>query len=225
MSPKPFTTSIARLRQLIEEGPIIAKLEKPSSVGPYIQDQDTIPLHAWLVRVTNIIESAFGPDSPHFRHLQELMPDGPRHIEHSYEIYNIIGLLKGAIDDLEGGYLQQQSLLVAGEVFDDILEQASHLLENGYKDVSAVLGRVVLEDALKKIASASEIDPSFKPSRINDELKSAGRYPQPQWRLIQAWLDIGNSAAHGEFDKYTIQDVLSMLEGINRFLAAELRQP
>jgi hypothetical protein len=225
MAPQSVASSAARLRQLIDEGPLIAKREKPSSVGPYIQDQDVVPLQAWLVRVTNIIDTTFGLESPHSRHLRELMPDGPRLIQHSHDVFPIIGLLEGALDDLEGGFLQRQSLLIAGEVFDTILDQAQHLLESGYKDPGAMLGRVVLEDALRRIAPGSGVDPLLKPSRINDELKAAGRYPQPQWRLIQAWLDIGNSAAHGLFDKFTQEQVADMLQGITRFLAAELREP
>lgn len=211
----------SRIRQLIEEGTAVAKLERPSSVGEYIQDQDTVQLHAWLVRVSNILEAVFGPESPHAKHLKELMPNGPRLVQHSYEVYPIIGLLKGALDDLEGGFLRGQEFLLAAEVFDTIPEQATHLTKLGYKDPAAVLGRVVLEDALRRLAIEARADPTVKAARINDELKKAGRYSQPQWRVIQAWLDIGNAAAHGEFAKYDAGDVRSMLEGIAKFLAAE----
>jgi len=32
-------------------------------------------------------------------------------------------------------------------------------------------------------------------------IEEAGRFTQPQWRMVQAWLDIGNAAAHGKFDQ------------------------
>ena len=47
----------------------------------------------------------------------------------------------------------------------------------------------------------------YEKGRINDELKSAGVYAQPQWRLIQAWLDTGNAAAPGRFAEYSQEDV------------------
>jgi hypothetical protein len=87
-----------RLRELIQEGQAVAKLEKPSSDGSYIQGRDTIPLQAWLTKVGNIIETVFGPQSPHFRHLKELMPrGGVRLVQHSHDVHPIIGLLTGAL--------------------------------------------------------------------------------------------------------------------------------
>ena len=213
----------ARMRKLIEEGAKVAALERRSRAGDYIGQEDNIPLHAWLVRVTNIIQSALGAESPHTRHLKDLMPNGPRLVQHSYEIFSIIGVLQGALDDLEGGYLRGTHFLLAAEVFDSILEQAQHLNQAGYKDPAAVLGRVVIEDALRRLAAEAGLDFSGTASRVNDDLKKAARYSQPQWRLVQSWLDIGNSAAHGKFEEYRAQDVEAMLEGIAKFLAAEFK--
>ena len=43
---------------------------------------------------------------------------------------------------------------------------------------------------------------SAKAATLNDGLQDRGRYGKPQWRLVQAWLDIGNSVAHGKFSDY-----------------------
>jgi len=66
-----------RIRELIEEGQVIAKLEHPSSSGgASIHGKDTIPLQAWLINVSNILETVFGPQSPHVRHFEELTKYG-----------------------------------------------------------------------------------------------------------------------------------------------------
>jgi hypothetical protein len=147
------------------------------------------------------------------------MPKGIQFVEHSYEVLSIVGLLSGAVDDLEKGYLLEQEFLIAGALFDSLLEQAKHLNQAGYKDPAAVLGRVVLEDALRRIARREGLDSSEKASALNDSLKNAGVYVQPRWRIVQAWLDIGNAAAHGKVSEFTEQDVTKMLEGISEFLA------
>jgi hypothetical protein len=214
----------SRLRELIEEGSKVAELEKPSSVGSYIQDKDRILAQSWLSKVRNILENVFGSQSTQVRHFEEVLPKGGvRYVEHSYDVYPIVGLLEGALDDLEKGYLLDQEFLIAGEVFDSILEQAKYLLESGYKDPSAVLARVVLEDALKRLARSEGINDNQKASIINDELKKSGKYPQAQWRFIQAWLDIGNAAAHGKFSEYNEEDVTKLIEDIERFLSTEFR--
>jgi hypothetical protein len=203
-----------RMRVLIQEGHAVAKLERDSSVGPYIQDR--LPLHSWLTKVENIIETVFGVDSPHYRHLKVLTERQP---EHSYEVNQLIGLLTGGLDDLEKGYLIGQEFIIAGEVLDSVLEQAKHLNQSGHKDPAAVLARVVLENALKRLGREESVDEKLSASRINDELKRVGRYAQPQWRLVQAWLDTGNAAAHGKFSEYSQDDVTKLVEDIERFLA------
>lgn len=210
-----------RIRELIEEGQAVAKLERPSGVrgfGPYIRDK--VPLQAWLVKVNNILETAFGPHSPQMYHFQQFTTDIAA-VAHSSEVLSIVGVLTGALDDLEEGYLLGQEFLIAGEVFDSVLEQAKHLNQSGHKDPAAVLARVVLEDALKRMARGEGLDDNQSASRLNDELRRIEKYPQPRWRLVQAWLDIGNAAAHGNFNEYNEEDVEGLIENIGQFLAAE----
>jgi hypothetical protein len=203
----------------------VAKLERPSSGGPpYIQDEGMIQVISWLTKARNILEVAFGSQSPHLRHFDNIVPQGGiTNATRAYRIYPFIGVLEAALNDLENGFLTGQEFFIAGEVFDSILEQAKYLVQNSYKDPAAVLARVVLEDVLKRIARSEGVDDTQKASVINDEFKKKGRFSQPQWRFVQGWLDIGNAAAHGKFNQYTQDDVLKMIEDVERFLVNEFR--
>jgi len=226
LSPK-YRRYADRLRTLIEEGNAVAKLERRhgrNASDTWIGGEDAIRLQAWLGNVNNLLDTLFGPESPQTIHFREIVPHGSfRRVQHAYDIHPIVGVLQGALGDLEHGFLTGQEFIVAGMVFDSILEQAEYLNNHGYKDPAAVLARVVLEDALRRIANAESTDSSVTASRINDELKKAGRYAQPQWRLIQSWLDVGNAAAHGRFDEYDGARVSAVIDGIKQFLATELR--
>lgn len=112
--------------------------------------------------------------------------------------------------------------MIAAEVFNSILEQATELNDKGYKDPAAVLARVALEDTLKRIARAEGIDDDQKTSTVNNELRKARIYPKPQWRQIQAWLDVGNDAAHGNFGNYSQKDVDNLIQGVETFIATNL---
>lgn len=224
LNPK-YQRYAERLKELIEEGQAVAGLER-KDVGdawPYIHEYDR--LDEWYTKVMNIISVTFGNESQHFRMYQKLIEEwgGYKFMTDSHNVVAIVGLLRGALSDLEGGFLIGQEFLVAGEVFDSVLEEAKYLNDNGHKDASAVLGRVVIEDALRRIARQENVDDTQKPSKINDDLLKANRYAKPQWRLIQTWLDIGNSAAHGKFNEYDSEKVKSMLEGIGAFLAQEFQ--
>ena len=124
---------------------------------------------------------------------------------------------------MSNGYLVGREFMIAGEVFDSLLSQSKSYLVNDNKDIAAILARIVLEDALKRLARNEGIDDSFKTSRINDELRNRERYPQVRWRSIQTWLDVGNTAAHGRFNEFTKEDVASAVSGIEQFLALEFQ--
>lgn len=212
-----------RLQQLIERGNEIVELAHSSyDDSSYFLESDKDRVQAWLANVEAALEAIMGADNTYMRHLRGLMPNGPLFIERPSNMYPIVGLLKGALDDIENGFLLSQELLLAGDVFDDVLSQAEYLNGEGYKDPAAVLGRVVLEDALRRLARRAAIDAEQKVTAINDNLKKKQEYSQLQWRQIQVWLDIGNLAAHGKFDEYDQQAVSNMLEGIRQFLAVTL---
>jgi hypothetical protein len=217
LSPK-YQKYADRLAELVEEGKQVARLDRrdPQSGMSMIRDQDKISLYAWLIKSKNIIRRAFGEKSIHYEQITGLSESV---ISNDYEVYRIVGVLDGALDDLRNGFLITQEFLVAGDIFDSLLDQAKHLTNTGYKDPAAVLVRVVVEDSLQRIARETNVDPGQKASRLNDELRKVERYAKPQWRVIQSWLDIGNAAAHGDFEDYEASNVNSMIQEVERFLA------
>lgn len=219
--PPKYQRYADRLRELIEEGHKLVSLTVSDELGQkYIRDHGKIELHSWLAKLENILSVVFGQPSAHFKQYQKYSVN--RYIEYNDDIFTLIGILNGALDDLENGFLLNQEFLVAADVFDSILDRANYLLGEKYKDEAAILCRVVLEDALKRLARANGISDTQRASKINDDLKNASFYNKPQWRQIQAWLDTGNEAAHGNFSKYSVDDVKRMSEGIEAFLATYL---
>ena len=209
---------VDHLGSLVAEGLRLAGSTKTSEYGggDYVDGENKVALHAWLAQTKNIVATVFGPDSQHFAHLGVLTKN---YVDSSSEIRAVVGLLEGCRKDLKGGYLSRQVTLISAALFDDVLEEAKHLSDAGHKDPAAVLGRVVLEDALRRIAAEHSVDPSGKASAVNEGLKTAGVYAKPQWRLVQAWLDLGNAAAHGQFDDYDASEVDRTLSDIRRFMA------
>lgn len=219
----------ARLQELIDESKYIETLVKTPNASrnsnvlylSFPDVEDKAALNAWLTKVKNILEIVFGNTSTQFKRVEELTNKTVTYGKS--QIGSIRGVLLGSLDDLNNGFLIGQEFLIAGEIFDSVLEEAKELLNAGYKDSAAVLGRVVLEDSLKRLARQEDIDDKLKASEINIELRKVGRYNLPQERIIQARLDIGNYAAHGQFEKYTKEQVIGQIEDIERFLASDFR--
>lgn len=162
---------VNRLEDLICKGKEIAKTEKFNYGVQYFNNNDLISLNAWLTKVRNIIRNIFKIESEQYKQLQELISTD------RYQIYAIVGLLNGAKDDIKDGFLIKQEFIIAGEVFDSLLEQAQYLNNKGHKDPAAVMARVVLEDVLKRIAREEKINSQQKASSLNNELKKIERYP------------------------------------------------
>jgi hypothetical protein len=230
--PPKYERYANRLRELIIDWNEIIKTRDVSyydGIQEFKLTQSTIAQCAnWLTKAENILIVIFGDSGTHVSNFRNAATLLRRYGVSDHYVYRVLGEIEAALDDLENGFLINQEFLVAADVFDSVLAQAKHLLDAKYKDPAAVLGRVVMEDSLKRLARAngfSTLDnngKNKKASVINDELKTANLYNQPQWRQLQAWFDIGNDAAHGNFSNFSDDDVKRMLEGIEAFLASYL---
>lgn len=105
---------------------------------------------------------------------------------------------------------------------------AEHLLNEGYKDPSAVVIGSTLEMHLRVLCSASGINTETLNSKgvlvpkkadlMNSELAKANIYSSAYQKQIIAWLGIRNSAAHGKYSDYSDVEVSLMLQGIRQFI-------
>lgn len=206
-----------RLKDLIVESQnVLNSIREESGEYGYFEEIDETLYNSWVIKSKNAIQLTFGEKSKHYDAFNHIASNRGTYRNH---VKSLKGILVGAQDDYENGYVIGQEFLIAGEIFDSLLEESKHLLNTNHKDAAAILGRVVIEDSLKRLARNENINENQKASILNDELKKASLYTQPQWRLIQSYLDIGNSAAHGKFQEYDSNDVKTMLEGIEMFFA------
>lgn len=132
--------------------------------------------------------------------------------------------------DYDQGQVRTFEELVHAAMFDDLEGQAEYFLGEGYLLPAAVISGAVLEEHLRQLAAKNSIAITItdakgkvrprKAAELNDDLYKAKAYSQPEWRQLQAWLDLRNEAAHGkpEFAGRTDGDVRPMVQGIRDFL-------
>jgi hypothetical protein len=212
-----LTGLIATAQQLIAQR---------QSYGPGIIAADYIPdtagLHEWRVAALNLLERGIGRESQHFKAFwaktETIDHDSLGATEAG------LGILRAAMSDVEGGLLFDTQLLVAAEVFDDLLEQAGHLIEAGYKDPAAMLTGAVLEATLRRVCGNHGVvfgaRDTIEP--LNQLLAKAGVYTKLVQKRVTAWADIRNNADHARFDQYTCEDVEEMRRGVRDFAGQHL---
>jgi len=206
------TSLLKRFDELIANGEALLKNVKDisSRLG------DLAKLQRWETSCLHLLNLTFEEDSIYFENLRGAFGLGNReaHLAHGIEI------MRGAKEEIERGFLYDIEHLISADFFDSVIEQAEYLLKSGFKDVAAVLGRVVIENTLKDIGKRENIPVPEKTqlSELNQILRDNSVYEKNIWRLVQAQIDLGNYAAHGDFGKYEDKSVAFMLTWIRETL-------
>ena len=129
-------------------------------------------------------------------------------------------------NEIDGGWLTSVKGLITAEVFSDFFEMADHLLSNGYKDAAAVIIGSTLEEHLRQLCIRNSIETTIKADNaavakkadaLNSDLAKADVYNKLDQKMVTAWLDLRNKAAHGQYGEYNKEQVETMLRGVNEF--------
>jgi hypothetical protein len=170
----------------------------------------------WELSCLNILETTFGKDSEYYTRLSQVRNFG----NHQAWVDYGIAYMESAKEEIEKGFLYKIEHLISADFFDSILEHAEYLLSKGHKDPAAVLGRVVIEKTLKQIAERQNIvlSDKVKLAEVNELLWKNQVYDKITWRLVQGHIDLGNFAAHGDFDEYDDNKVKDMLDWVKKNL-------
>ena len=178
------------------------------------EDLSDLPDRALLTEVSTVLAATIDrvapPKSPYREAMNHILP-------------NKVGALRALRRDYDAGYLATVQDLVRAEVFVDFFEMAEHLLQQGYKDPSAVIIGSVLEEHLRVLCQARAIPTVVvgkhkKADSMNAELASVGAYNKLDQKGVTAWLDLRNKAAHGHYAEYTGEQVGNMLLGVQEFM-------
>jgi hypothetical protein len=193
--------------------------ETPSD---FISDGDA---QGVLARAEAAINKICGQDSAYTARMRAIL-DGAYTDRHRAQL--LVGIVRALKGDIEDGYLYSFSELVRGEMFENLIEMAEHLVEEGYKDAAAVIAGASLESHLRELSNkyAVAVDYTAKDGsvkrktaeRLNQELgKSA--YSLFDQKQITAWLDLRNNAAHGNYSEYDQDQVAKLIEWVGDFIS------
>jgi hypothetical protein len=169
-------------------------------------------LYAWWTNAVAFLSSVFGDANVHYRTAHELAKG-----RSVYGLVQLRGVLKGARDAFESGYVFDMRRIVEAEVESDLIGQAKALCSGGYLRAAAVVCGAVLEEHLRTIAPSWGVvvtnaeGKSLTLEPLNIALKKAGAYDGILQKRITLLGGIRNPAAHGEAFDVPAADVEKML--------------
>jgi hypothetical protein len=211
---------VQRVDALISKGERVCRAEVPYPPGHSgVRKLQTERFSEWQSQSESFLVSILGESHTYVSSFRQRVRQA---FVHDAEVGQ--GILRAVREDLESGYLKKITTLVEAEIFSDFLEMARHLHSAGYKDPAASLTGGILEDGLRKIATAHNIqlNPKETINTLNEKCRTAV-YNQLVWRRVQTWGDIRNYADHGHYNEYSADDVAEMIEGIEGFLSQYLK--
>ena len=211
---------INRVDQLLEMGQKVLATRRRDD---YMEWVDSGAIKGFRSASLSFIERVYGPEHTHYREFSS-NTDG----YHPEDAGRGIAILQAIRSEIEGGWLATLKSLVAAELFADFIEMAEHLLETGYKDPAAVMAGSVLEEHLRQLCQNNSIDVEEdkdgkkvprKADRLNSELAKSNVYSKLDQKMVTAWFDLRNKAAHGKYSEYNEDQVRQLILGVTEFVA------
>lgn len=212
---------IKRLDQLITMGNAVVSTSQVDEYG--YRNVNTGAIKSFRSSGLSFIERVYKNSHPHYI---EFDANTKGYDADNAEIG--ISILEAVKLEIEGGWLFSIKGLITAEVFADFLEMAEYLLSENYKDPAAVMSGSVLEEHMRQLCLKNNIKIEeekhnklvpFKADRLNSELTKNEVYSKLDQKMVTAWLDLRNKAAHGKYEEYTKEQVHNMMQGITEFIA------
>ena len=117
---------------------IRAVIETSKRIGFYYDQKNppTRGVQQLLTMCEAVIARLGSLDRTHTKHAEQLLASGA---VDTYILDRMLGIIQSLEISIANGYLENAEELIHGEVFDDFVEMADHLLTEGYKDAAAVI--------------------------------------------------------------------------------------
>ena len=172
---------------------------------------------SWSASALNLLKLVFGSESPHYTQIQQITEKEKRVYYEQSRLAK--GVFLGAKADYEKGCYESLERQVSGEVFGDFIAAAKKALDEGNKDVAAVLACAALEDALKRLANSNGLNVDGKEmSEVISALKSKSLVGGAQKSILETMPKTRNNAMHADWAKISATEVGGVIGFTEQFL-------
>lgn len=212
----PTNSALKRLDALIEKADRVLATQHPNPPGAVgLPSLDAEAFSEWKAQSLTCLIDLLGTKQAYVETFREEIKRGFRGTVEAGK-----GILKAVRQDIEGGSLSKVETLVSARIFNEFLEMAEYLLNQGSKGPSTSLTGAVLEDGLRRIRAGHGLPPGphEDASSLNEKLADANIYSRLTQNKIQQWIDMRNNADHDKAGEYKFDDLKEMMKGVRELL-------
>lgn len=212
----------------ISEESVLKRITEIIGVGGQITDRTMVSNEVAgrvYMGALSITISVYGPDSAQTLAVKEASTRVSKYNwleerKNAALVLEMRRMLNTIADEIRGGLLKSIRDEARSEILADFVVLAKETLDQGAKDVAAVLACAALEDALKRYAERVGIDAEGKDlSEVVNAVKASGRLSAPQGRILQSFIGVRNKAFHAEWAKIDTAEVHSVIAFVQEFVA------
>ncbi|MGH7843662.1 MAG: hypothetical protein ACREQW_00615 [Candidatus Binatia bacterium] len=212
----------------VSEESVLKRITELIGVGGQITDRSSVSNEVAgrvYMGTLGIAVSVYGPDSAQAVAVKDASIrvsnyNWLEHMKNGALVLEMRGMLNTIADEIRGGLLKSIRDEARGEILADFVVLAKETLDQGAKDVAAVLACAALEDALKRYAERVSIAAEGKDlSEVVNAIKASGRLSAPQGRILQSFVGVRNKAFHAEWAKIDTAEVHSVIAFVQEFVA------
>lgn len=225
---KRFEMLIVKGNQLLSTvGPEVISISQyggeetnPDGYEYWIPTKSIPEFKSWLISASNLIHFLLSSQAPLAQDCDRIMTsDDLKQGVSSNAVVLMLGLLAGAKDEWDHGFLGNLVYIITSSTFDDFLDHAAEYHRANKKIESAILGSAVLEDTIKKIAQKNEIQTEGKTLEpLINALAKANVFTSVKAKRIRVCAGVRNHALHAEWEKFEISDVGVLIDGTRELL-------
>ena len=206
-----------RALSLIEKGQSTLATHQPNSPYVIAPTLDAQEYSNWRTQSLSFLTDLLGPEHVYTVNFKTATEAGG----YQEATWKGIGILQAMLQDIEQGFIETLRRLITAEVFSDLFDQATYLLDNEYVAPAASLTGAVLENGLRSIGSSKGVNvrPTDNLQSLNNQLAEKGIYSRLTQKKVSVWIDIRNAADHGQFDQINAHDVRDFVNGAQTLLS------
>ena len=143
---------LKRIEQLLQQGQEVLAT-RHASRNSSAMVVDLAKMKGFRSASLSFIERVYGLTHTHYQEFDKITKE-------NYPDYTEAGIaiLESIKDEVSGDWLFSIKGLITADVFADFIEMANYLLEQNYKDAAAVIVGSVLEEHLRQLAQANNIE-------------------------------------------------------------------
>lgn len=215
----------ARVRKRIAELVDMGQLLQVGSHGQVRDDAHAAECRGWITAAENAVSLACPLSSNRYRVGVERL--AASETAQGYAVNAAVGeiaaVLRHLVADIDGGLITNVVDQARSETLDDLLDAATEYHSVERKDGSGILATAVFEDTLRRIARKNEIaDKGVKTDTLITQLAHSEAITAIIAKRCRAAAGVRNSALHGQWDEFSLDDVNSVIVLTRELLTAHL---